>query len=129
MAESKGWVSYSFLPFFILYIMGKNIILNYDQYILKVHISGECTTIEDSFRIESKKDMIEIIKLIEGNSSYNDAIYKRTIKSMIREWRTHNLLYSLGIQQKRTKSVDLEANQSKLLKVLYAIGSVFYLKF
>lgn len=109
--------------------MEKNIILNYDQFVLKVHISEECTTIEDSFRIESKKDMIKVIKLIEDNSTYNDAIYKRTIKSIIREWRTHNLLYSLGIQQKRTRSVDLEINQSKLLKVLYAIGSVFYLRF
>ena len=49
--------------------------------------------------------------------------------SLLNEWRTHNLLYSLGVQKERTASVDLESNQSWYMTVAYAILSPFYLHF
>ena len=49
--------------------------------------------------------------------------------SLLNEWGTHNLLYSLGVQKERTASVDLESNQSWYMTVAYAILSPFYLHF
>ena len=34
-------------------------------------------------------------------------VWQRSIKSLKREWATHNLCYSLGIARSRTKDVDL----------------------
>ena len=47
----------------------------------------------------------------------------RTIDDMAREWKVHNLLYALGIEQERSKSVDLELPQSIFYKMSYTILS------
>lgn len=104
-------------------------ILEYSNYLFKVDATKECTSIENSYRLESRKDMKEFLNLVRKDCPFDFAIYRRTIKDMIREWRTHNLLYSLGIKKDRTKTVDLEVDQSKLYKFLYAVGSLLYLKF
>lgn len=73
--------------------------------------------------------MKEILELIKAEASAEMAINKRNIFSMIYEWRTHNLLYTLGIAKDRTGSVDLNIGQPWYIKVLYAIISPFYLHF
>lgn len=57
------------------------------------------------------------------------AIHRRSISSMIKEWRVHNLLYSLNIQRDRTGSVDLNTGQSWYVRAVYSILSPFYLHF
>lgn len=99
------------------------------SYILIVTCTEKCISIEHSYRIESSKDMKEVLNKIRDYYPDNYAIHKRSIKGMIREWRTHNLLYSLGIEKERTKTVDLEINQSVLHKILYALGSLLYFRF
>lgn len=73
--------------------------------------------------------MEEILSLIRDEVSSDMAVHKRNLFSMIYEWRTHNLLYALGIAKDRTGSVDLNTNQPWYIKVLYAIISPFYLHF
>lgn len=107
----------------------KKIIVRHKDFTLKVHISEDCTTIYDSYQIKSPRDMESTIYYIKKEASEEMAINKRNISSMIYEWRTHNLLYALGIMRGRTGSVDLNTGQPWYIKALYAIISPFYFHF
>lgn len=107
----------------------KKIIVRHKDLVLKVHISEDNTTIFDSYKVKSPWDMESIIYYIKGEASDDMAINKRNISSMIYEWRTHNLLYSLGILRDRVKDVDLNTNQPWYVKALYFVLSPFYLHF
>lgn len=107
----------------------KKIIVRHKDFTLKVHISEDCTTIYDSYQVKSPWDMESIIYYIKAEASDGMAINKRNISSMIYEWRTHNLLYALGIMRDRVKSVDLNTGQPWYIKALYAIISPFYFHF
>lgn len=107
----------------------KKIIARHKDFVLKVHISEDNTTIFDSYKVKSPWDMESIIYYIKREASDDMAINKRNISSMIYEWRTHNLLYSLGILRDRVKDVDLNTNQPWYVKALYFVLSPFYLHF
>lgn len=107
----------------------KKIIIRHKEFTLKVHISEDCTTIYDSYQVKIPLDMKSIIYHIKKKASEEMAINKRNTFSMIGEWRTHNLLYALGIMRSRTGSVDLNTNQPWYIKVLYAVISPFYFNF
>lgn len=107
----------------------KKIIVRHKNFVLKVHISKDNTTIFDSYKVKSPWDMKSIIYYIKAEASDKMAINKRNISSMIYEWRTHNLLYTLGIMRDRTKSVDLNTDQPWYIKALYTIISPFYFHF
>lgn len=107
----------------------KKIIVIHKDFVLKVHISEDNTTIFDSYKVKSPWDMESIIYYIKREASDDMAINKRNISSMIYEWRTHNLLYSLGILRDRVKDVDLNTNQPWYVKALYFVLSPFYLHF
>ena len=107
----------------------KKIIIRYKDFILKVHLSKDNTTILDSYKVSSPKDMKSIIYHIKEQVTDDIAINIRSVSSMIYEWRVHNLLYTLGIMRARTSSVDLNINQPWYIKTLYAILSPFYFHF
>lgn len=107
----------------------KKIIIRHKDFALKAHLSENCTTICDSYQVKSIQDMKAVIYCIKNESSEEMAINKRNISSMIYEWRTHNLLYTLGIMRDRTGSVDLNIGQPWYIKALYAIISPFYFHF
>lgn len=105
----------------------KNVIIEFKDFILKVSLSEDNTHIEDSFKVTKRSDMEGIIiKIRELESNSKLAINTRSLKGMIREWRAHNLLHTLGIYKDRTKSVDLEINQKCYLKIGYYILSLLY---
>lgn len=107
----------------------KKLIIEYKDYVLKVHASKTNTTIFNSHEVRSPIDMGYIISSIRNKVSKNYAINKRDMYSMGHEWRAHNLLYSLGIMRSRTKDVDLNINQTWYIKMLYSILSLFYFHF
>lgn len=107
----------------------KKIIIRYKGLILKVHLSRDNTTILDSYKVSSPKDMKSIIYHIREQVTDDVAINIRSVSSMIYEWRVHNLLYTLGIMRARTSSVDLNINQPWYIKILYAILSPLYFHF
>ena len=107
----------------------KKLIIRHKDFILKVHASEDNTTIYDSYQVKSPWDMKSIIYCIKAEASDKMAINKRNISSMIYEWRTHNLLYALGIMRDRVKSVDLNTGQPCYIKALYAIISPSYFNF
>ena len=83
--------------------------------------------IEDSHTIKSKKQMSTLLKCArELAKSLYDYKYKRTNASWSREWEAHNLLYTLGIEKKRTGSVDLNEDESKTRRFGYFALSLLY---
>lgn len=107
----------------------KELIVEYKGNIFKVYSSKENTTIIDSYKIKKYKDMKKFLYKVRTAVPKDYSIKSRSISSLIREWRTHNLLYSLGIFKKRTSSVDLNSRQPFCIKVLYFIISPFYFNF
>lgn len=110
----------------------KRIIIRYKDRSFKVNISKDNTCILDSYTVYSIKDMIGILYEIQDKALEEAelmAVHKRTVLSMVNEWRVHNLLYSLNIQRHRTKNVDLDINQPWYMKIIYTILSPFYLHF
>lgn len=105
----------------------KRIILRYKDKSLKINIEKDNTCIIDSYQIRTSKDMEAILYLIRYEAPLDYAINLRNIKDMVREWRSHNLLYSLGILKDRTSSVDLNIEQPWYITMCYYILSFFYL--
>ena len=60
----------------------------------------------DSYKITSKPEMVEILYSIQHNHP-ECKVFKRSYTSLVREWRTHNLLYKLGLFKSHTKDTDL----------------------
>lgn len=100
----------------------------------KIIVLPNVTSIENSFQIRSIKEMKTIINTAKAISKgrhrrYKEyAIHVRTMFGMICEWRSHNLLYSLGIKRASTKDVDLELHPKWYYKIGYFILSCCYLK-
>jgi len=87
-----------------------------------------CIHIKDSFLAKSDADIKLILNYIRGLDEYKDlqrAGYKRTPESEFREWKAHNFLYRIGFQKERTGSVDIDQNEPKWRRLIYAILSVF----
>lgn len=104
----------------------KKVIIEYNQYIIKAHLTEDNTSIIDSYRVKSISDMIDVLKEIRKTCDESYAIHKRSIFSMVNEWRAHNLLYSLHIKRDRTGSVDLNIGQNIGMKIAYLILSILY---
>lgn len=54
-------------------------------------------------------------------------VWKRTMKSLRREWAAHNLAYNLGIRRNKTHDADLDYPQKWYVKLLYSVVGTFAL--
>lgn len=86
---------------------------------LKIYFWSDNMRIIDSYKIKSKKKMKEILEEALNRDSFY--ITKRTMKSLIREWRAHNVLYTLHLFRKHTKDCDFESKQKLRIKIIYFI--------
>lgn len=87
-----------------------------------------CLHIENSYLIETKEGIMRALDIIRGTKAYEElkaSGYTRTPKSEYREWKAHNFLYKIGYKRERTKSVDIDQNESKLRRFVYAVLSIF----
>lgn len=107
----------------------KKIIIRYKDKSFKVSISEDNTSIIDSYKVKSIRDMKGILSEIRSEADSSMAVNNRSIFSMINEWRVHNLLYTFNIQRNRTKSVDLDTRQPWYMRITYTVLSPFYLHF
>lgn len=95
---------------------------------IKYHVTPNCVTIYDSYKVKETKDMERLIQQIRYDYLLNDYIVnKRSMSSLINEWKAHNLLYDLHLFRKHTKDVDLD-NELWYRKIIYWILSKFYIK-
>ena len=85
--------------------------------------------VRDSYKIKYSDDIEKLLDIICDTSTFTEfkiAGYKRTLTSMRREWEAHNLLYKMGILRSRTRSTDLDNNESFIRKAGYAVLSFIY---
>ena len=75
----------------------EKIIIEHNGIVLRVECSQSNTKIIDSYKVKNKWDMRFILYKIRDEVTKDKAIHNRYINSMVNEWGTHNLLYSLGI--------------------------------
>lgn len=101
----------------------EKIIIAHKNFILRVHASENNTTIFTSYTVRNKIDMEAVLCKIRKRTPFKYAINKRSISGMIREWRVHNLLYSIGLFRNRTRNVDLNTGDPWYIKTLYFILS------
>lgn len=90
---------------------------------LHIEVSPYNIKIVDSYKVDNKKYMKECIKKI----LYIAPIYqtKRSVGSLVREWRAHNVLYKRKWFVSHTKDCDLEAKENILKKIIYFILGIF----
>ncbi len=72
----------------------------------------------DSHKIKSVKDMIRILKIFKQKTGYKS---KRSLKSWIKEWKSHNRLYNMGLLKEHTVDCDLEENEKLHRLMAYQI--------
>ena len=85
--------------------------------------------VKDSYKIKYSDDIEKLLGIIYNSPTFTEfkiAGYKRTLTSMRREWEAHNLLYKMGILRSRTRSTDLDNNESFIRKAGYAVLSFIY---
>lgn len=94
---------------------------------MEIIVSKSNIKIIDSYRIKHKKDMITILDEIKSNSP-DCQVFLRNQRRLLSEWKSHSILYSLGICRRRTKDVDLDYPPNRILDVLYFLISLLDLR-
>lgn len=84
---------------------------------VKIKYNEEYVTIFNSYKVDGKR-MRGILEGFRASTGYES---KRSVGSWIREWRTHNFLYKLGLFREHTKNCDLEENVNLLFRIIYFI--------
>lgn len=92
----------------------------------KVILTVENTHIVDSCKVKSKEEMVDFLMQLRENALAEMAVNQRSMKSLVDEWRTHNLFYGLHVFRSRTHDVDLERRQSWLREAFCRVVSFFY---
>ena len=98
---------------------GENVCVKFDKN--NIHI-------DNSYKITSTKEMKSMLILIKGAAENRGIIYKRSMRSWIKEWQAHNILYKLGIKPSSSKDVDMDEDETKGRLFVYNILSLFYWK-
>ena len=83
-----------------------------------IHYDESVVSIEDSYKITCEDEMFDILTKFEYETKYYS---KRSIISWIKEWKSHNRLYKLGLFRKHTKDCDLEENEKWWRLLIYEI--------
>lgn len=88
--------------------------------ILRVEIEYNPTNvrIKDSYKVRNKEYMRFILTQFRRRTGFKS---KRSIDSWIKEWKSHNRLYRLGLFKKHTRECDLEENEKLHRLFIYEI--------
>ena len=120
------------LPWHISTYMLRGVLNFFIMGNLKSDISIVCNdsniVIYNSYKITSL-DAMQATAFCLYKSYISKVDNNRTIFNLVNEWRTHNLLYTLGLFRTHTKDVNFEYKQKFILKLLYGICSLFYFHF
>ena len=86
---------------------------------LKIIVTRKNIKIIDAYQINNVEKMEMILnEILDRSLTY---FCKRPMKSLIREWKSHNRLYKLHILRKHTKDCDLSAKTNKFIEIVYFI--------
>lgn len=82
-------------------------------------ISSNNLHVKSSFEIP-KKDFERELMAVRAEHPESQ-VWNRSIRSLVREWATHNAFYALGIFRSRTAHMDLNWPQGWLFRLGYVI--------
>lgn len=85
---------------------------------IKIQYNSKNVRIVNSYRVKDPIDMIVILKLFRLKTAYKST---RKLKSWLKEWKTHNRLYRLGLFKTHTIDCDLEENEKLYRLIAYQI--------
>lgn len=69
--------------------------------------------IYDSYRIHDAKTMNALLEILAEYERLYPTEWQRTIESMEKEWKIHNICYYLSYERERTKDVDFNNNDEE----------------
>lgn len=82
----------------------------------KIQYDEQNIKIIDSYKVTDNVEMTYILKEFILKTGYKS---KRSLKSWIKEWKSHNRLYKLGLFRLHTKDCDLEENEKIYRLIVY----------
>ena len=74
--------------------------------------------IKDSYKVRNKEYMRLILTQFRIRTGFKS---KRSIDSWLKEWKSHNRLYKLGLFRKHTADCDLEENEKLHRLIAYEV--------
>lgn len=88
--------------------------------VLRINIEYDAGNIRilDSYKVHSAAYMQMVLNMFAIKTGFKS---KRTMKSWLKEWKTHNRLYRLGLFKSHTKDCDLEENEKVHRLIIYEI--------
>ena len=92
----------------------------------RIKLSRENTHIINSYLVRGKGEMRAFLEEIRKQCDPDMAVAVRSMKSLICEWRSHNLFYYLHVFRSRTRDVDMERHQPWWREVFCRVVSFFY---
>lgn len=104
-------------------------IIRYKEVDFEVWPSKNNTTVFNSYRIKTIKDMTNFLSFIREEVQDKCSVHTLSINEMVNEWRVHNLLYSLGFYKEKVQHVDFNSDKTWYGKLTYFLLSPFYLHF
>ena len=91
-----------------------------------INITQGNVHIHDSYKVKTSKEIALVVDCI---LEADDGILKtRSKKSIIREWKAHNVLYGLRVMRKSTAHTDIEANQDAFHRIGYFLLSLLMMR-
>jgi hypothetical protein len=87
-----------------------------------------CIKIAEAYKLKTSEEINAALDFILSTEVYKDlqaAGFTRTRRSMLNEWKAHNLLHRLGVMRERTGCVDIDQNEPKWRRAIYALLSIF----
>lgn len=88
-------------------------------------LTKNCLTIYNGYQTTDKKTMVSFISSLRDNEGKDTIMAHRTVKSMVREWRAHNLMYNLHLFRSHTQDVDID-NEPWYRRFVYFFLSLIY---
>ena len=73
--------------------------------------------IVDSYKVHNIDEFLKELKDTLGN----EFGYTRSVNSWSSEWYAHNLLYKFGLFRSHTKDVDINEDEYKIARFIYAL--------
>lgn len=87
-----------------------------------IHIEGSSAM--------SRREFLAALEAAPHNAEYLAVRYRRSTRSLLREWAAHKLCYALHIKRSSTESVDLDWPQAWYFRLGYfvvgGLALIFY---
>lgn len=85
---------------------------------VKIQYDKRNVRIIKSYEVKKEWDMLYILITFQEQTNFQS---KRSLRSWIKEWKTHNRLYRLGLFRSHTRDCDLEENEKLHRLIAYQL--------